>query len=385
MLQRWVTMMLCCLVMLVFAASAQAIPAFAKAHRMACASCHAYYPRLNDFGEQFRRGGYQIPGKLAAVTVAHSRAFPVSAALNAEYSSELGRHMESDRADGYLLSGGAISGDVSYFLRYPSFSNTSTDDTETPKIVELANMLFRDVANSGVDMRAGRFMSPFNGFGPSHHLFSTALVTSMIALDGTSDGVEVSRFFPNGVSCYFGRADWRPNMAQWRGPHGYYGRIAKSFGGGLGETEGHRIGVSAFSGHVPVPRWDPPDYQLTFLDQSLRQFSTDASFNFGRTNVSLQYSKGRHSANALLSAGDFTGKQAQIAYSLTPRWVAAAATEVQKYEETAHSFKVSHYRLESAYYPAENLRLSLQYGGWRTAASFADSGCWFGAGARLCY
>ena len=38
------------------------IPAFARKYKTSCATCHNGYPKLNAFGEAFRRSGYQFPG-----------------------------------------------------------------------------------------------------------------------------------------------------------------------------------------------------------------------------------------------------------------------------------------------------------------------------------
>jgi len=41
---------------------AGAIPAFARKYETSCLTCHVVYPRLNPFGEAFRRNGYRFPG-----------------------------------------------------------------------------------------------------------------------------------------------------------------------------------------------------------------------------------------------------------------------------------------------------------------------------------
>lgn len=41
---------------------AWAIPAFARKYKSACTTCHTIFPKLNPFGEQFRRNGYRFPG-----------------------------------------------------------------------------------------------------------------------------------------------------------------------------------------------------------------------------------------------------------------------------------------------------------------------------------
>ena len=49
-------------VLLMAAAPAQAIPAFARKYGTSCLTCHTVYPKLTPFGEAFRRNGYRFPG-----------------------------------------------------------------------------------------------------------------------------------------------------------------------------------------------------------------------------------------------------------------------------------------------------------------------------------
>ena len=50
-----------CLITSIFRTNAEAIPAFARKYKTSCTTCHAAFPKLNAFGEAFRRNGYQIP------------------------------------------------------------------------------------------------------------------------------------------------------------------------------------------------------------------------------------------------------------------------------------------------------------------------------------
>ena len=45
-----------------FGEKSYAIPAFARKYKTSCATCHNGPPKLNAFGEAFRRNGYQFPG-----------------------------------------------------------------------------------------------------------------------------------------------------------------------------------------------------------------------------------------------------------------------------------------------------------------------------------
>src|SRR5512146_449997 len=41
---------------------AAAVPAFARKYKTSCTTCHTIFPKLNPFGEQFRRNGFRFPG-----------------------------------------------------------------------------------------------------------------------------------------------------------------------------------------------------------------------------------------------------------------------------------------------------------------------------------
>jgi hypothetical protein len=46
----------------IFAEESHSTPAFARKYQTSCATCHNGFPKLNSFGEAFRRNGYQFPG-----------------------------------------------------------------------------------------------------------------------------------------------------------------------------------------------------------------------------------------------------------------------------------------------------------------------------------
>src|SRR5450432_111578 len=50
------------LVLLGASGTASAIPAFARKYGTSCVTCHTIYPKLNPFGEAFRRNGFRFPG-----------------------------------------------------------------------------------------------------------------------------------------------------------------------------------------------------------------------------------------------------------------------------------------------------------------------------------
>ncbi len=56
--------------------SSYSIPAFARKYKTSCATCHNGFPKLNAFGEAFRRNGYQFPAGTDA-EFTHEEAVPL--------------------------------------------------------------------------------------------------------------------------------------------------------------------------------------------------------------------------------------------------------------------------------------------------------------------
>ena len=62
-LRRTVPALLVPLVLVMTAATASAVPAFARKYQTSCQTCHVVFPKLNAFGEAFRLRGYRMPGE----------------------------------------------------------------------------------------------------------------------------------------------------------------------------------------------------------------------------------------------------------------------------------------------------------------------------------
>ena len=53
--------------MVLVAADAQAIPAFARKYKVGCNTCHTIYPQLNRFGRDFRDNGFRTAEEVQAL------------------------------------------------------------------------------------------------------------------------------------------------------------------------------------------------------------------------------------------------------------------------------------------------------------------------------
>ena len=90
---------------------ALAIPVFAHRYGFSCQACHTTVPHLNAFGERFLADGYRMAG------IDTRGVFPIAVKANLAYSSEpdAGRLPKATVDEIELLSGGAVTKNISYF------------------------------------------------------------------------------------------------------------------------------------------------------------------------------------------------------------------------------------------------------------------------------
>lgn len=112
-----INQMLCCFTVIALAVfmatTAHAVPAFTRAHKVECTTCHTIYPELNEYGEAFLKNSYSYVGKAkkgesnaaATQTPAKKQAAPVSTQSSAKIMGE----GDADKLS--MLKAGALSAD----------------------------------------------------------------------------------------------------------------------------------------------------------------------------------------------------------------------------------------------------------------------------------
>lgn len=106
------------------------IPYFARRYGVACETCHAIPPKLNAFGEDFRRRGYRAP------TLEPGRTVPLAVWASSRYDALPDQPGVVDRMRAYvnrieLVSGGRVVAPwLSYFVEWRALSlETRSDGT----------------------------------------------------------------------------------------------------------------------------------------------------------------------------------------------------------------------------------------------------------------
>ncbi len=156
---------LSCLVVLALVASeAQAIPAFARKYDMTCTTCHAPFPKLKPFGEEFAGNGFTLIGQEPPRYLRETgddqltlmREFPLAIRFEG-YGRWLPQTSgRTDLQTPYgikLLSGGQIAKDVSYYLYFFMGERGEVAGLED------AFIMFNNVFGTELDVTVGQFQS----------------------------------------------------------------------------------------------------------------------------------------------------------------------------------------------------------------------------------
>jgi hypothetical protein len=227
----------------VVATPSQATPAFARQADKACSTCHfQHYPALNDYGQEFKAGGFTQMGKQS---VLKGKDLSLASILNASiftkirYQKNNGRDLanESTVASGELqfpdefalLFGGRVTENIGYMLE----GQLANGDAAF-----LAGFKLPTMFPVGADMKAGVVPYTTDALGASYgfELLSTGAVRNIRIMEhrnessaqqyiGTATAasgaafvlwspkffVNVSKWSPNHIAVAEGRANGNPS------------------------------------------------------------------------------------------------------------------------------------------------------------------------------
>jgi len=142
--------------------SALAIPAFARKYRMSCTTCHAPFPRLKEYGDDFAGNGFQLsdqeaPGyyvKTGDEELDLLREFPLAVRLDMHAFANTAREQYADFQAPYvmkLISGGALTKDIAYYFY------SYLDERGEVAGIDDAFVMFNNLFGQDLDLYAGQF------------------------------------------------------------------------------------------------------------------------------------------------------------------------------------------------------------------------------------
>jgi hypothetical protein len=307
-------LILCSLVIQGIYSNAQAIPAFARKYKTSCVTCHSAFPKLNAFGQAFRRLGYRFPEGQDAEMIkeqpvkmgadAYKQVWPgavwpsdipgtapVAFILENEVTVDTKSNKTSvdfshlmDEAE--LLAGGTI-GDNINFLTSLEIGGDGID-------IEMGYIGIYNLLNHNrFNLKIGQFppevlfVSNHRRFGPDYWITTRQLVNNEWSLEDSQKGFEA-----NGILRH-GRLNYQLGVVEGRGNvlNAYkdtYAHLAYKFGGlaydGSGDIQGRQlwgdnsiqIGGFIYNGKAKLEA----DHEDSFL-----LYGTDLDINYQRLKI----------------------------------------------------------------------------------------------------
>ena len=157
---------LACLIPLaaVLPGSAEAVPAFARTHKLSCTTCHAPFPRLKPFGDEFAGNGFTIPEEekdrdfisAGDDMLKLNKTFPVAVRFDAYATLESDTGVSNDLKSPWglkLLSGGNLAKHVGYYFYF------YMDERGEVAGVEDAYIHFNNIGGVPFDIMVGQFQT----------------------------------------------------------------------------------------------------------------------------------------------------------------------------------------------------------------------------------
>ncbi|OGQ09854.1 MAG: hypothetical protein A2138_19290 [Deltaproteobacteria bacterium RBG_16_71_12] len=355
--------------------AAHAIPAFARRTEMACTSCHqGHFPQLNALGRLYRENGYQLPDGAEAVLRSKAgtgvEGFLASVPLSARgqvyglvpVGVEEGAPPAAVSLASYVMGGGAIVKDVSYFFSWTPFPTPMLHHARVG-----VHNLFADALGGGsLNVRAGAFFL-LDFQRPGHrHLFAAPAAATTVKVGRNTFVLEDANL---GVEAY-GRPLWGPF-------HYEVALVAGDMGGGIERDDGkdvfargsytvfhntdHELSLGAF-GYLGSSVFTTTTTDLIVAQRDdFWLAGGDAELDLGPVNLfALAYAR-RDADPDLDGVPVLVGAlRGEALWTVTPQWVGSLRYELVTADEA--SLNEHQASVHLSYVIAPNALVSL---GWR--------------------
>jgi hypothetical protein len=144
--------------------TADAIPAFARTHKLSCTTCHAPFPRLKEFGAEFAANGFTIPESekerdfisAGDDLLKLNKTFPLAARFDAYALFDSDADVKADLQTPWalkLLSGGNLAKNVGYYFYF------FMDERGEVAGIEDAYIHFNNIGGQAFDIMVGQFQT----------------------------------------------------------------------------------------------------------------------------------------------------------------------------------------------------------------------------------
>ncbi len=314
--------------------SGTAIPAFARKYGFNCNMCHTGFTKLNDFGQRIRDDGYQIPGQEGleknVFQVAPPLALRTSTGMIASHDKTEKGTTSGFKLNGLdLLAAGVMHKNISFLLIYtpridePAADYAGSADASNPSqpgALESANIIFSNILEGALNVRAGRFEPGYHAFSSKrsfyllepYEIYTFGTPNNNFVFDDNQVGLELTGHFKSGFKYAGGVVNGTGANPDNNNAKDIYASVAKTFGRGDGQSAGQRLGGFAYYGWQPTapdsPYVGPAGEADGKLNKGFYRIGCDLSCNWNRLNLMglLLYGVDNKSLNDLDPSTDYT-------------------------------------------------------------------------------
>ncbi len=276
-----------------------AIPAFARKYNMTCKTCHAPFPKLKAYGDEFAGNGFVLQDQDAPRYFVETgdpelsliRDLPLAMRLEGHVTYNQNNSEQSDFSTPLLfklLTGGAITKDVAYYVYY------ILENGERGKI-EDAWIMFNNLFGSELDLTLGQFQLCDPLFKrelrltrDDYYIYKVRPGASNVDLTydrgvmlsyGFESGTDISLQIVNGSGIGEGFATGNFDDDKYKN---FMGRISQDIGEHL------RIGAMGYYGRE-AREFDDALSGINSLDNELWMIGGDATISLDPVELNFQY------------------------------------------------------------------------------------------------
>jgi hypothetical protein len=276
-----------------------AIPAFARKYNMTCKTCHAPFPKLKAYGDEFAGNGFVLQDQDAPRYFVETgdpelsliRDLPLAMRLEGHVTYNQNNTEQSDFSAPLLfklLTGGAIAKDVAYYVYY------ILENGERGKI-EDAWIMFNNLFGSELDLTLGQFQLCDPLFKrelrltrDDYYIYKVRPGASNVDLTydrgvmlsyGFESGTDISLQMVNGSGIGEGFATGNFDDDKYKN---FMGRISQDIGEHL------RIGAMGYYGRE-AREFDDALSGINSLDNELWMIGGDATISLDPVELNIQY------------------------------------------------------------------------------------------------
>jgi hypothetical protein len=201
-----------CACLMPWARPAHAVPAFARAYKTPCTTCHVQFPKLNAFGMAFKQRGYRMPGQ-AGGFIWKKGNLPLAALATVTYErldTDSATTGTVDRRGLDFFSAGSVGPRVSYFLDFGfDQAEFQTDGGDTGSVTTTVPggtfLIFDDLlSDSRLNLRAGVMSDEFLYLASARR---TTMVDYLAPVSPDHTGIELNGVTGNGLRYAAGFGD----------------------------------------------------------------------------------------------------------------------------------------------------------------------------------